>query len=285
MRSADTLTGFAAEEIRIAVAPHKTAGILINRVIDVYISQIGHGKQARHIGIVHQQMITETINLESINGTKFRMIVGCIAFQSHFHLIGQGTAIGSQSSLLVHCFQNLGSLTQGSDSKEVGRHKELKRCGIVRRAEAGHDKSHRTDRSTQTIIVQRIERTLRLALKFVGTGTLFALLLTKSSINIADGFQPFSTENRSVTRHLPVVISQPQGITKRVDFPFAFMQFGLHVSKVTHPMPIGQRTVVVGIRIRVDIDALELAQNNTSQHLFQFRVVVGKLHIWPYLRP
>lgn len=63
------------------------------------------------------------------------------------------------------------------------------------------------------------------------------------------------------------------------------MQFGLHVSKVTHPMPIGQRTVVVGIRIRVDIDALELAQNNTSQHLFQFRVVVGKLHIWPYLRP
>lgn len=50
-------------------------------------------------------------------------------------------------------------------------------------------------------------------------------------------------------------------------------------------MPIGQRTVVVGIRIRVDIDALELAQNNTSQHLFQFRVVVGKLHIWPYLRP
>ena len=154
-------------------------------------------------------MITETINLESINGTKFRMIVGCITFQSHFHLIGQGTAVGSQSSLLVHCFQNLGSLTQGSDSKKVGRYKELKRCGIVRRAEAGHDESHRTDRSTQTIIVQRIERTLRLALKFVGTGTLFALLLTKSNINIADGFQPFSTENRSVTRHLPVVISQP----------------------------------------------------------------------------
>ena len=32
---------------------------------------------------------------------------------------------------------------------------------------------------------------------FVGTDTLFALLLTKSSINVADGFQPFSTENRS----------------------------------------------------------------------------------------
>ena len=88
MRSADTLAGFAAEEIGIAVAPHKTAGILINGVIDIYISQIGHGKQAGHIGIVHQQMIAETINLESINGTEFRMVVGCIAFQSHLHLIG-----------------------------------------------------------------------------------------------------------------------------------------------------------------------------------------------------
>lgn len=179
MRSADTLAGFAAEEIGIAVAPHKTAGILINGVIDIYISQIGHGKQAGYIGIVHQQMIAETINLESIDGTEFRMVVGCIAFQSHLHLIGQGTAVGSQGSLLVHCFQNLGSLAQRSDGKEVGRHKELKRCGIVRRAEAGHDESHRTDRSTQTVIVQRIERTLRLALEFVGTDTLFALLLTK----------------------------------------------------------------------------------------------------------
>ena len=41
-----------------AVAPHKTAGILINGVIDIYISQIGHGKQAGHIGIVHQQMLS-----------------------------------------------------------------------------------------------------------------------------------------------------------------------------------------------------------------------------------
>ena len=37
------------------------------------------------------------------------------------------------------------------------------------------------------------------------------------------------------------------------------MQFGLHVSKVTHPMPIGQRTIVVSIRIWVDIDTFELA--------------------------
>ena len=54
---------------------HKTAGILINRIVYIHITQIRHRKQTRHIGIIHQMMISKTIYLECIDFTIFRMII------------------------------------------------------------------------------------------------------------------------------------------------------------------------------------------------------------------
>ena len=78
------------------------------------------------------------------------------------------------------------------------------------------------------------------------------------------------------------MISETDRITERVDFPFTFVQFGLHVRKVAHPFAaFGIHVESIGIR--VDIDTLELTFDNAGQHFFQFRVFVGKLHVRPYL--
>ena len=53
VRATDTFTCFALEEVRVAVAPYESAGVLVDRVIDVHIAQVSHGQETRYIGIVH----------------------------------------------------------------------------------------------------------------------------------------------------------------------------------------------------------------------------------------
>ena len=60
------------------------------------------------------------------------------------------------------------------------------------------------------------------------------------------------------------------------------MKFGLHVGEVAHPFTT-DRTVVEGIGIGIDADALELAVNNACYHVLQLLVAVGELDIGPYL--
>ena len=78
MRTSDTFPGTAFEEVRIVFAPYKLAGILINRISHFDVAQIRQSDEARHVGIVHQQLIAEAVYLESINLTVFRMVADSI---------------------------------------------------------------------------------------------------------------------------------------------------------------------------------------------------------------
>ena len=80
------------------------------------------------------------------------------------------------------------------------------------------------------------------------------------------------------------MVSQSERIAQRVNLIFAFVQLGLHVCEVACPRVVLQRTRIECVGIRVDVDALELAQDHTAQHLLQLRVFVCQLHIGPHLR-
>ena len=60
------------------------------------------------------------------------------------------------------------------------------------------------------------------------------------------------------------------------------MQLGLHVRQVVFPLA-ARRTVVKGVGIGVQHDALELAQDHAAQHVLQFRVLTGILDVRPHL--
>ena len=85
MRTADACSCLAAEEAGVVVAPHKAAGVLINRVIDVYIAHISHTEERWHIGIVHQETVAETVHLISVYLAVFRMVVNGIFLQGCLH--------------------------------------------------------------------------------------------------------------------------------------------------------------------------------------------------------
>ena len=220
-------------------------------------------------------MVAEAIHLEGVDGAELGMVVGGISLQGRLNLIGQCTALSCQAGLSIDCLQYLRRLAQGADGKEVGRNEELQCRGVVRRTEARDNQPDGTDGSSQAVVVQGVERTLRLALELIGACALLALLLAEGGIDIPDGIQPFGTEDGGVARHLPIMVGQTQGITEGVNLPFALVQFGLHVGEVGHPVAVGHGTVVEGIGVRIDVDALELAQDDTGQHLLQGRVIVG----------
>ena len=66
------------EEVWVILAPYETTGVLVNRIVDVHIAQIGQCDKARYIGVVHQKVVAETVYLEGIDGAVFGMVVGSV---------------------------------------------------------------------------------------------------------------------------------------------------------------------------------------------------------------
>ena len=228
-------------------------------------------------------MISKTIYLEGIDFTIFRMIIHRIFLQCCFHFLRQVLTFFGQSCLLVYLLQNLGCLTQRRYGKEIGRNQELKRSSIVRRTETGNNQTDWFHRCSQTVIAHSIQCTFRLTLEFIRTYSVFALLLFECFQYISDCLNPFFVKYARISGSLPVMIGQAQRITQRVYFPFTFVQLRFHVRKVTHPMTVRNSAVIKSIRVRIDIDTFELAENNTCQHFFQFGIRISQLYVRPYL--
>ena len=89
MGASYAFAGTALEEIGVIFAPYEFAGVLINRIVYVHITQIGHCQQAGNIGIVHQQLVPESIDFEGIYFTVFRVIINRTLLQGGFYLLGQ----------------------------------------------------------------------------------------------------------------------------------------------------------------------------------------------------
>ncbi len=219
-------------------------------------------------------MIAESIYFKCIDCPKLRMIVSGIFLQGCLHFGCQIGAFFGQGCFLVYFRQNFSSLSQRRDSEKVGRDQVLKRSGIVRWAESGNNQSHRFDRSTQAVVIQRIQSTFRLTLETVRAYTVLTLLFLESLQDSSNCLHPFTVEDTAVTSYFPILVSQTKRVTKRVYLPFALVQFGLHICQVSHPVAT-RRSVVESIGVRINVDAKELTANDTFEHLFQLRIIVG----------
>src|SRR3712207_4824877 len=73
--AAYSLARLAAEEVRVVLAPHETAGVLIDGGVDVDVAKVSHGQQAGHVGVVHDELIAEAIYLKGVYGAIFGVMV------------------------------------------------------------------------------------------------------------------------------------------------------------------------------------------------------------------
>ena len=61
------------------------------------------------------------------------------------------------------------------------------------------------------------------------------------------------------------------------------MDTRFHIGLVIFPLTHLRSVLIEGIGIGVEIDALELAQDDTADEFCQFGVIVGKLYVGPHL--
>ena len=112
----------------IAIAGHvRPDGDCVGSCLGLYnyITQVRHGKETWHIGIVHQEMISESVYLESIDGTELRMVVCGIFLQGCLHFVGQVQTLLGSVAVLVYGIEDFGCLAERSHCKEVGWYEEL----------------------------------------------------------------------------------------------------------------------------------------------------------------
>ena len=178
--------------------------------------------------------------------------------------------------------QDFSRLIHRRNRHEIGRNQERKNRGIVRRAEQGSNETNWLDRSSETIPAHGIEGTIGHAGKVVSLGCFLALLLMEGLEDISDSLHPVFSEDGVIACYLPVLVSEADRITERVYLILALENLCLHLGIILLPTCSG-RSVIIGIGITVDIDALQLAQDDTTQHLLQFLILVGKGYIWPNL--
>ena len=283
MGTSDALTGLPAEEVGIGIAEHEAAGVLIDGVTGIDIAQIGHRQERGHVGIVHQVMIAESVALVGIDLAVLGMIVDGVLPESRLHLVGQGPAVGGQLRVVVHLGQDVGSLAQGGDSKEVGRHEEEEHRGIVAGTEGRGDESTGAHRVTVAVMAHGVILYGCGALEAIGSVSVLTLLLAEGLQHGLDGIDPqVGLEDGVVARHEPVLISQADGIAKGVDLILTLMQEGLHVGEVRSPLA-ACRPHVEGVAIGVEYDALQLSQDGATHHVAHLLVVLGKLYVGPHL--
>ena len=283
VRAADSLAGLAFEEIWIVIAPDKPAGVLVDRIVDVNVSEIGHCQEARNVGVIHQEPVAETIHLEGEDLAVLGVVHDSIFIKSLLHFGGEVEAFLREFLVVINIREDLGSLAQRGDSEEVGWNEELEDRGVVRRTESRGDQAYRLDRVAAAVIGLGVELAVGLAGEPVRARAVLALLLLKGLESGLDGLEPCLAEHGIVAGHLPVLVGQADRVAVRVNLPLALVVVRVHVREVRIPFA-ARRAVVEGVGVRVDADQRELAVDHAGEHIPKMLILVGKLDVRPDLR-
>ena len=177
VRTADSLAGLAFEEIRIVLAPDEPAGVLVDRIVDVNVTEVGHRQKARHVGVIHHQLVAETVHLEGEDLAVFRVVHYGIFIKGFLHFGGEVEAFLRKFLVVVDLGEDLGCLAQRGDCEEVGRNQKLKHRGVVGWTESRCDKAYRLDRVAAAVVGLGVELAVCLSGEPVRTRAILALLL------------------------------------------------------------------------------------------------------------
>src|SRR6185312_4703338 len=119
-----------------------------------------------------------------------------------------------------------------------------------------------------------------------GSRTFAPLLLPKSPDYHSHGAPPLGVEGHTVVSRFPVAIRETDNMTKRIDFPLALGNPGLHVGLV-EPRPLqrlsGLRIREKCIGVRIDQNAPRMPVYQPTEQLLQHLIRSGQRAIGPDL--
>ena len=212
VRAADAFAGRTLEEPGIVLAPDVAAGVFPDGIIGRDVAQIGHGEQRRDVGVVAEELVAETVHLESVDLAVFGMVIDGILAERLLDLIGQIPAFLRLGGLPADFFEDFGGLAQRGDSKEVGGYQELEDRGVVGGAEGGSDQADGLDRIAQAVAGLGVELAVGHAREAVGTVAVLALLLLQDAQDVVHRGGPGLVEDTAVAGAFPVFISETDGV-------------------------------------------------------------------------
>ena len=290
--SAYALARLATEEAGIVVAPHEASRVLVDGVGGVHIAHVAHAEERRHVGVVHEELVAEAVDLIGVDLAILGVVVDGVGLQRRLHLgrqvaalpcaRAQGVGLGAVG-LLGAMAQDLGGLVHGRHRHEVGRHEERQDGGVVGRPEHGGDEAHGLHGRPIAIPPHGVEGAVGHACEMVSLACGLALLLVEGGEDVADGVEPVVGKHGVVARDLPIVVGQTDGIAVGVDLILALEHLGPHLGAILLP-PRAGGPIVVGVGVAVDVDALHLSEDDAAQHAAQALVLVGERHIGVDLR-
>src|SRR5690606_8466202 len=156
--------------------------------------------------------------------------------------------------------------------------------GIIAGTERRTDQSNGLHRVPVSAQRQSIGRALRSSFKFIGSGTVFPLLIAEHFQYAFDGTRPLIVKGTCISRTFPIVIGQSNRVAERINFPFAFMYARLHVGAVSSPLTPLLRIVVKRVGVWILEDVFCLTVDNASDQVFESIIIAHECHIGPHLR-
>src|SRR5690606_8207201 len=131
------------------------------------------------------------------------------------------------------------------NGEEIGRHKEWKDRGIIAWPEHGADQSNGINRISIPFEWHAIGCPVRHSLKLVWHLAVLSLLLAECPHGEPDRFDPQTIKACSIIGGFPIFVRESNGITKRIDLPFAFMNSRFHLGAICFLPFAHSRTILV----------------------------------------
>ena len=89
VRTADTFACLAFIEVGVQRTQNQFAGILVDRIVYIDASQIRHSQQTGDIGIVHENVVIETVCFEGIYLSEFGVFYNTVFLDGGSYFVGQ----------------------------------------------------------------------------------------------------------------------------------------------------------------------------------------------------
>ena len=258
MGTADAFARLAAVEVGVVLAPDELPGVQVHGVAVHLRVQVAEGQQGRDVGVVHELVGTETIDLIGVDGTIDRMLDHGVGVQGLVHLGGEGDAFRGHVRLVVHGGEDLRHLLQRRDGHKVGGDEEFEGRGVVGGTEGRCDEAHRLHRVAPAHHALGVQLAVGLTEEPVTAVAPLPLLLLEGGEDGLRRLHPQVAEDGGVAGLLPVGIGEAHRIAVRVDLPLALE----HVRAGSGEVRLVGRAHGIHVErvgVRVDEDALELA--------------------------
>ena len=214
MRTPDSLRRLAGEEIRVVLAPGARRGAPPERIAGLHRAEIGEPRQARHIGVVHEDRVAVTIDLVCPDRLAVRPLGQPVQPQRRLDLVRQRGRIRRQRRVGPGARREFRQLAQRTDREDVRRDQEREDARIVRRPEPAMDQPDRSRRRPIAVERHALADDRRRAAEAIRPRPVLALLLAERPDRRARTIGPQRIERRGVAGRLPIGVRDPHRVAE-----------------------------------------------------------------------